>query len=100
VYVVLCRLIFVLLRVGGALFQDMELRPVFWMLFGDVFEEPYRLCKCNTGKSGQLRSIGNIELVRFLNSYKGDGVHVVFASVQLLYRNNIPHDHPSKFTHR
>ena len=55
---------------------------------------------CDTGTSGQRRSDGNIELVRFLNSHEGDGTRAVFAGVQLLYKNNFPNDPPSKFTHR
>jgi len=54
---------------------------------------------CDTGTSGQRRSDGDIELVRFLGSHEGDGVHAVFAGVQLLYKNNFPNDPPSKFTH-
>jgi len=50
--------------------------------------------------SGQRQSHGDIELVRFLNNHEGDGARAVFAGVQLLYRNNTPHDHPSKFAHR
>ena len=49
--------------------------------------------------SGQRRSDGNIELVRFLDSHEGDGAHVVFAGVQLLYRDNTPDDNPSKLAH-
>ena len=49
--------------------------------------------------SGQSRSDGNVELVRFFDSHEGDGVRAVFAGVQLLYRNNTPHDNPSKFAH-
>jgi len=49
--------------------------------------------------SGQHRSEGNIELVRFLDSHEGDGVQMVFTGVQLLYKNNYPSDPPSKFTH-
>jgi len=50
--------------------------------------------------SGQRRSDGNIELVRFLDSHEGDGARVVFTGVQLLYKNNFPNDPPSKFAHR
>jgi len=52
---------------------------------------------CDTGTSGQDRSDGNIELVRFLDSHEGDGTHAVFASIQLLYKNNFHDDPPSKF---
>jgi len=55
---------------------------------------------CETGTSGQRQSHGGIELVRFLDSYEGGGARAVFAGVLLLYRNNTPHDHPSKFAHR
>jgi len=55
---------------------------------------------CDTGTSGQRRSDGNVELVRFLDSHEGDGARAVFAGVRLLYRDNTPHDNPSKFTHR
>ena len=55
---------------------------------------------CDTGTSGQRRSDGNIELVRFLDSHEGDGARAVFASIQLLYKNNFPNDPPSKFAHR
>jgi len=55
---------------------------------------------CDTGTSGQRRSDGNIELVRFLDSHEGDGARAVFAGVQLLYKNNFPNDPPSKFAHR
>jgi len=58
------------------------------------------LALCDTGTSGQSRSDGNVELVRFLDSHEGDGVPVVFTGVRLLYRNNTPHDNPSKFAHR
>jgi len=58
------------------------------------------MIKCDTGTSGQRRSVGNIELVRFLDSHKGDGARAVFAGVQLLYKNNSPNDPPSKFAHR
>ena len=54
---------------------------------------------CDTGMPGQHRSDGNIELVRFLDSHEGDGVHAVFTGVQLLYKNNFPNDPPSKFAH-
>ena len=54
---------------------------------------------CDTGTSGQRRSDGNIELVRFLDSHEGDGARAVSAGVQLLYRNNTHHDNPSKFAH-
>jgi len=57
------------------------------------------LC-CDTGTSGQRRSDGNIELVRFLDSHEGDGAPTVFAGVQLLYKNNFTNDPPSKFAHR
>ena len=50
--------------------------------------------------SGQRRSDSNIELVRFLDSHVGDGARSVFAGVQLLYRNNTPHDNLSKLAHR
>jgi len=56
--------------------------------------------KCDTGTSDQRRCDGNIELVRFLDSQEGDGARGVFAGVQLLYKNNTPNDHPSKFAHR
>ena len=56
--------------------------------------------RCDNGTFGQRRSDGNIELVRFLDSHKGDGAHVVFAGVQLLYKNNFPNDLSSKFAHR
>jgi len=59
-----------------------------------------RAAVCDTGTSGQRRSDGNIELVRFLNSHEGDGVRAVFAGVPLLYKNNFPNDPPSKFAHR
>jgi len=59
-----------------------------------------RMGGCDTGTSGQRRSDGNIELVRFLDSHEGDGARAVFAGVQLLYKNNIPNDPPSKFAHR
>jgi len=49
-----------------------------------------RDCDCDAGTSGQRRSDGNIELVRFLGSHEGDGVRTVFAGVQLLYKNNFP----------
>jgi len=55
---------------------------------------------CDTGTSGQHRSDGNIELVRFLDSHEGDGARAVFAGVQLLYKNKTPHDSPSKIAHR
>jgi len=54
---------------------------------------------CDTGTSGQRRSDGNMELVRFFGSHEGDGAHAVFAGVQLLYKNNFPNDPPSKFAH-
>jgi len=60
--------------------------------------EPF--IQCDTGTSGQRRSNGNIELVRFLDSHEGDGARAVFAGVQLLYKNNFPNDPPSKFAHR
>ena len=47
--------------------------------------------------SDQRRSDGNSDLVRFLDSHEGDGARAVSAGVQLLYRNNTPHDNPSKF---
>jgi len=47
---------------------------------------------CDTGMSGQCRSDGNIELVRFLDSYEGDGVRTVIAGVQLLYKNIFPNN--------
>ena len=50
--------------------------------------------------SGQRRVDGNIELVGFLDSHEGDGVSAVLAGVQLLYKNNVPNDPPSKFAHR
>jgi len=59
----------------------------------------YNHSKCDTGTSGQRRSDGNIELVRFLDSHEGDGARAVFAGVQLLYKNNFPNDPPSKFAH-
>ena len=59
-----------------------------------------RQAACDTGTSGQRRSDGNIELVRLLGSHEGDGARVVFAGIQLLYKNNFPNDPPSKFTHR
>jgi len=49
--------------------------------------------------SGQRWSDGNNELVRFLDSHEGDGVHMVFAGVQLLFKNNFPNDPPYKFAH-
>ena len=55
---------------------------------------------CDTGTSGQRRSDGNIEIVRFLDSHEGDGARAVFAGVQLLYKNKTPHDRPSKIAHR
>jgi len=55
---------------------------------------------CDTGTSGQRRSDGNIELVRFLDSHEGDGARAVFAGVQLLYKNKTPYDSPSKIAHR
>jgi len=55
---------------------------------------------CDTGTSGQRRSDGNIELVRFLDSHEGDGARAVFAGVQLLYKNKTPHGRPSKIAHR
>jgi len=58
------------------------------------------LSECDTGTSGQRRSDGNIELVRYFDSHEGDGARAVSAGVQLLYRNNTPHDNPSKFAHR
>jgi len=58
------------------------------------------LAVCDTGTSGQCRSDGNIELVRFLDSHEGDGARAVFAGVQLIYKNNFPNDPPSKFAHR
>jgi len=47
---------------------------------------------CDTRTSGQRRSDSNIELVRFLDSHKGDGARAVFSGVQLLYKNNFPND--------
>jgi len=61
---------------------------------------PFGLTNCDTGMSGQCRSDGNIELVRFLDSQEGDGARAVFAGVQLLYKNKTPHGHPSKIAHR
>jgi len=58
-----------------------------------------RICQYNTETFRQHRSDCNIELVRFFNSLGGDGAYTVFASIQLLYRNNTLHDHPSKFAH-
>ena len=55
---------------------------------------------CDTGTSGQRRSDGNIELVRFLDIHEGDGPRAVSTGVQLLYRNNTPHDDRFKFAHR
>jgi len=66
---------------------------------GDVLSRTWR-DRCDTGTSGQRRSDGNIELVRFLDSHEGDGARAVFAGVQLLYKNNFPNDPPSKFAHR
>jgi len=66
-----------------------------------LFSLPFlQLGSCDTGTSGQRRSDGNIELVRFLDIHEGDRARAVFARVQLLYRNNTPHDNPSKFAHR
>jgi hypothetical protein len=58
-----------------------------------------RVTVCDTGTSGQRRSDGIIELIRFLDSHEGDGVRVVFAGVQLLYSNKTPHDRPSMIAH-
>ena len=70
-------------------------------LFGSLHTtQPSLESSCDTGTSGQRRSDGNIELVRFLDSHEGDGARPVFASVQLLYKNNFPNDPPSKFAHR
>ena len=48
--------------------------------------------------SGQRRSHGNIERVRFLDSHEG-GVRAVFAGVQLLYKDKTPHGRPSEIAH-
>jgi len=56
--------------------------------------------QCDTGTSGQRRSDGNIELVRFLDSDEGDGARMVFAGVQLLFKNKTPYVSPSKIAHR
>jgi len=66
-------------------------------------QNPFELTRrpmCDTGTSGQRRSDGNIELVRFLDSHEGDGARAVFAGVQLLYKNKTPHGRPSKIAHR
>jgi len=72
--------------------------PILGSLGGHFLEDSLESC-CDTGTSGQRRSDGNIELVRFLESHEGDGSRAVFAGVQLLYRNNTPHDTPSKLAH-
>ena len=77
--------------------------PAAWVLQEDPIEEFSDMegveRDCDTGTSGQRWSDCNIELVRFLGSHEGDGTHAVFASVQLLYKNNFPNDPPSKFAH-
>jgi len=50
--------------------------------------------------SGQRQSDGNIELIRFLDSHGGDGVHAVFTSIRLLYRNNTCHDCNTRVFHQ
>ena len=65
----------------------------------EVIEVELAEVECDTGMSGQRRSDGNIELFRFLDSHEGGGARAVFASIQLLYKNNFPNDPPSKFAH-
>jgi len=67
---------------------------------GQLLDTHFPIPVCDTGTSGQRRSDSNIELVRFLNSHKGDGVRAVFAGIQLLYKNKTPRDRPSKIAHR
>jgi len=60
----------------------------------------HKKMRCSeTGTSGQRRSHGNVEQVRFLDSHEG-GVRAVFARVQLLHKDKTPHDRLPKIAHR